>query len=1275
MREGGVEPPHPFGHTDLNRARLPIPPLARRPEGRAKDTRAACALTLARLGPAPHNVPVPLLRATAALLALAIIGSLAPAVAADASAPEPAARAHDAIVSVPRSQQAVQSPSVAQALPRAAAVIAGTPLQILNQTPVAEPMTVGYTSGLFTPKGAKKKKDKRGCTWRNQTLIKLATRKPRVGPGCTLTGGVWWVDFGRTKITKASQVKLMQLLPDNYVYAQGAYGWTPEQRAAYISTGAAPRRMRSQVVDLFHTDTIQALSPSALIPLRKLTRVMVASTKTDQATLAVELTQLRRLNPGLFDSWSVATLLNAKSWGLSLSPGTAANFQVSIRACAEDETRSTAPLLTKFRHPKARSAPASPGTIEALLCTTNYSVPNYAASYHITAIPQIASAQPGVDATVLAGYAEPTRPPVERTLFGIHAPADWVSDVASGYNGPIKEETIPDIPVGYLRLWDTKTTWRDLEPERGQWQWRLLDKQIEMAQILDANVMLTLGGTPAWADEPGDDIAASVTSPPKLDSWRNYVTSVCKRYGASITSYEVWNEANLTTFWTGTPTQMAELTKAAFEEIRTCNPNALVVAANTTSRATGSFGSFYPAYLAELKKRNWPVDAYSVHSYPTASGGADDRIKGIGQFRAMLALAGAPQTTVFDSEINYGLAGLGESKMELSGGQAMALLARTYIDSVRYDFGSTFWFVWTAKPDSKFGIQLTRASSAERQAWYTIYDWLVGARFQRCLETEEQVIVCQFSRGAPGSEENFSIVWRGDVGTTDSATTAGYFTGLGSRMCSLHGVCNALTTSTQVQVGPMPLRIDGVPLSDGTLPAPETTVPDEPVESASAPTIVRVDLVYSPSNKADAVGHWAPYIAESGSVRGFDYSWDFCPNGASATCTTVARGTTSPTATSTSAVMSKGPGLYRFRLRVKVAGTMSAWTQQDFTVLHSRVLPPSQVRWSMPDDEFVVRWAQPAIRANLVRGYEVQFRNVTANAAWQTLTNEARGGSYSITSERLGFVPFKDGTYQVGQVRVRTILNSGQKSVYAASEALAPTQLAAPSISIAAGRPNGAFLRATLTDSSITAGPPGLAQFPTYAYQVRYSNDNGITWTNATLKSIGIKGEGYPSSETTLIPFAEMVTIDAPGATEATRWEARTTGPIGRQPSDWVSVDMMSYGNLYRVEESLLTDLLKVVGDGVDAATGRGTSVPNELHVALSPHDFEVFISTPPISGNVGWLQELVKGEVEDFVEDENKWLSPSETQFTLAGPVRASISVDPHLGTGEIRMVFRARP
>ena len=29
VREGGLEPPHPYGHRHLKPARLPIPPLAR----------------------------------------------------------------------------------------------------------------------------------------------------------------------------------------------------------------------------------------------------------------------------------------------------------------------------------------------------------------------------------------------------------------------------------------------------------------------------------------------------------------------------------------------------------------------------------------------------------------------------------------------------------------------------------------------------------------------------------------------------------------------------------------------------------------------------------------------------------------------------------------------------------------------------------------------------------------------------------------------------------------------------------------------------------------------------------------------------------------------------------------------------------------------------------------------------------------------------------------------------------------------------------------------
>ena len=60
--KGGVEPPRPFGHTDLNRARLPIPPLER------ALSAAYSILAVERLSkskrceaddaPAPHPPPI-----------------------------------------------------------------------------------------------------------------------------------------------------------------------------------------------------------------------------------------------------------------------------------------------------------------------------------------------------------------------------------------------------------------------------------------------------------------------------------------------------------------------------------------------------------------------------------------------------------------------------------------------------------------------------------------------------------------------------------------------------------------------------------------------------------------------------------------------------------------------------------------------------------------------------------------------------------------------------------------------------------------------------------------------------------------------------------------------------------------------------------------------------------------------------------------------------------------------------------------------------------------
>ena len=1006
----------------------------------------------------------------------------------------------------------------------------GTASDILASVATVPPLRVGYKPGLF-PSLASKAKDKRGCTLRNQMLIKLAVKKPRVLKGCRLQGGEWVLDFGAKVVTKASQIKLAKLVPDVYVYGQGASQWTQEQRDAYTQVPTPVRvtptsKTRSLPMPISNYDTIFSVATSLGLFTPPAENFMLEANKllaSEAAPTESQLQVLKSRNPGLFDDWSLATLLNAKAWGLSLSPSLHANFQASLLRC---------PNALKSLPMPSYSQSSVAYNINP--CSDGLAVTEMSKTYRIAVVPQTATTVPALDPEILYEYGTPTGDVITRQMFGIHAPADWTSNLATGYDGPIDGATIPNVPVGFLRLWDTETTWKDLEPKQGEFVWRKLDKQVEMAQHLDANVMLVLGQTPAWAGN-----GSPQSNPTNIDSWRNYVRTVCQHYGGSISAYEVWNEANLQTFWTGTAAQMADLTKAAFEEIRGCNPGAQVVAANTTSRATGSFGTFFPDYLRELKARNWPVDAYSVHSYPTASGGANARIEGIGQFRAALALAGAPVTRTYDTEINYGLEGLGEGHVTLTGDNSMTLMSRTYIDSARYGFGSTFWFVWTKAPDSKFGIQFTAQASAERQAWNTTYEWLVGSRFQRCINASTDITVCQFTKGA----ENYSIVWHGDVGSAPVSTSAGYFTGLGSRVCDLKGTCTAMTKASTIPVGPMPLRIDGTPLSTG----PGANAPDPtPAPGSSGydvtlpkPEIHSIDVVYGVSNKVDATATWSMASTSDKPLPSntfYQYSWSFCQG---QKCTEVASGTTAPNTFRVTSALTEGPGTYTFTVRAlaqvaEVGNPMSEPATKNFQVFTTRAAPPSDPIWWLSNERFEARWEAPNIKPGLIKGYQVEFRNVTKDSDWSVLDRAWESTSLSAKASR---IPISEG--ETGIIRVRTVLKDGKTSVYIPSETwVYRERLDPPAAVIQWDTPSGIGLH----------GIPGggvLGNYPKEGFEVRCSTDAGKTWTFLKADSIDGKIPADPnrfafSSSNTLKPCGETYLL-----------QFRTVTSDGRAPSEW----------------------------------------------------------------------------------------------------------------------------
>jgi polysaccharide biosynthesis protein PslG len=378
---------------------------------------------------------------------------------------------------------------------------------------------------------------------------------------------------------------------------------------------------------------------------------------------------------------------------------------------------------------------------------------------------------------------------VHRDLFGMHV-----------FN--LQDGQWPTVPVGAIRLWDNATTWGQIETAPGVFDWTNLDTAVATAEKNGVNdILMVLAGTPRWAtDNPSSGGLAGVLPgaagmPRNIGDWDDWVRAVVTRYKGRITSYQPWNEANLSTFSTGSAKQMAQLTKHAYDIVKSIDPAATVVAPSTGTRLSGPFKKFYPAYLSELKALGWPVDAWSAHTYPASLGTPVDRAKLAQMYLAVLRAAGAPDLPVWDTENNFGLAGPGAQNpdQDINGSRAASWTARTYLDALRLGISRVYWYSWQPFPAylDLLGIQMSTGTPGA-VAYKTLQDWIVGATYNGCKGSAK--VTCTFTKDGVTSK----IVWA-------QAGRAVFATRGFSQVCSLDGTCKAAKKKIRV-AGPVQLR-------------------------------------------------------------------------------------------------------------------------------------------------------------------------------------------------------------------------------------------------------------------------------------------------------------------------------------------------------------------------------------------------------------------------------------------------------------------------------------
>jgi len=296
----------------------------------------------------------------------------------------------------------------------------------------------------------------------------------------------------------------------------------------------------------------------------------------------------------------------------------------------------------------------------------------------------------------------------------------WVDDVqfTDSTGAPISGGVPwPTAKFGTLRLWDTGTSWTSLEPQQGVWNWQPLDIWVAAAEQHGVeDILLTLGQTPPWASTDPDDvnyIGAGAPAPPTDNQyWRDYITAVAQRYKGRIRYYEIWNEPNDPTYYTGTVAELAELTAEAYRIIKSVDPGNTVL----------SPAAYAPGYLDQLLAagiaQNVDMIAYHFYETPPEAAAAD-----IANVNLVMAAHGVSAIPLWATE---GASGDNTTAPE---SLAAAYLVRKYLvhlafGSIRFD-----WYAWGKATTFCVGTEENdpRVLTEAGTAFGILLKWLHGA--------------------------------------------------------------------------------------------------------------------------------------------------------------------------------------------------------------------------------------------------------------------------------------------------------------------------------------------------------------------------------------------------------------------------------------------------------------------------------------------------------------------------------------------------------------------
>ncbi|HTB48984.1 MAG TPA: cellulase family glycosylhydrolase [Verrucomicrobiae bacterium] len=272
--------------------------------------------------------------------------------------------------------------------------------------------------------------------------------------------------------------------------------------------------------------------------------------------------------------------------------------------------------------------------------------------------------------------------------------------------------------------------WFNVQPHSSRSSmWGSYDVDVRIANQNHLKVLGILDYAPAWAAQNGCTNHGGC-APKSPAQFAHFAADAAGHYKQSIQDWEIWNEENISQFWSPAPSakQYASVLKQSYKSIKAANPAAKVIlggmaAGDNPANKEVDAVTFLQQLYQDGAKGSFDAVAYHPYTYPRTSFDVNTPWNKLVSLRGVMQAHGDGDKQIWITE--YGAPTNGPAGSGFVSEAAQAQIARDAYESARSKpwIGPFFWYTYqdpSTSPSTKenfFGIR--RADGTPKPAYYT----------------------------------------------------------------------------------------------------------------------------------------------------------------------------------------------------------------------------------------------------------------------------------------------------------------------------------------------------------------------------------------------------------------------------------------------------------------------------------------------------------------------------------------------------------------------------